>query len=133
MCKWWAQDSLGLTEAIHEKMKDRIFPAKVKIGISGCQRCCSESQVRDIGINGTTKGWMVFFGGNVGTKPRIGNLIAWGLSESEAIDCADRLLSYYGSYANPKERTARFVERIGMNRIKTELLVLLPYIPVDNI
>lgn len=133
MCKYGKQDSIGLARTIENQFKDQSFPAKIKIGVSGCPRCCSESHTRDIGIIGTTRGWMVFFGGNGGTRPRLGDLIAWDLTASEAVDCAQRLSEYYRSHANKHERTARFMERIGIDTLKSELLTLIPYIPIEKV
>jgi NAD(P)H-nitrite reductase large subunit len=45
----------------------------------------------------------------------------------------DRLLGYYGSHAKPKERTARFMERVGMETLRSELLSLIPYIPLEKV
>jgi NAD(P)H-nitrite reductase large subunit len=132
-CKYGKQDSIGLARAIDEKFKDRTFPAKIKIGVSGCPRCCSESHTRDIGIVGTPTGWTVFFGGNAGTRPRFGDLIARDLTDNEVVDCAERLSRYYLSHAKPHERTARFMERIGIDLLKSELLSLLPYIPLEKV
>jgi len=56
MCKYGKQDSIGLARIIDEQFKDQTFPAKIKIGVSGCPRCCSESHTRDIGIIATPKG-----------------------------------------------------------------------------
>lgn len=133
MCKYGKQDSIGLARIIDNQFKDQSFPAKIKIGVSGCPRCCSESHTRDIGIIGTTRGWMVFFGGNGGTRPRFGDLIAWDLTANEAVDCAQRLSEYYRSHANKHERTARFMERIGIDTLKSELLTLIPYIPIEKV
>jgi len=133
MCRWGSQDSVSLARIIEEKIRDQVFPAKVKIGVSGCQRCCSESQVRDIGVIATINRWMVFFGGNGGTKPRIGDPVAWNLSSDEVVDCVQRLLKYYRLHAKPRERTARFMERIGMDTLNLELLSFIPYIPVDKV
>lgn len=76
---------------------------------------------------------MVFFGGNGGTRPRFGDLIAWDLTANEAVDCAQRLSEYYRSHANKHERTARFMERIGIDTLKSELLTLIPYIPIEKV
>jgi NAD(P)H-nitrite reductase large subunit len=132
MCRFGNQDSIGFARAVDEQFKDQAFPAKIKIGVSGCPRCCSESHTRVIGIMGTNKGWTVFFGGNGGTRPRFGDLIARNLSGAEALDCAQRLGEYYRSHAKTHERTARFMERIGFDMLKSELLSLLPYIPVEE-
>ena len=82
---------------------------------------------------GTTKGWTVVFGGNSGRRPAIGTLIAENLSKSDALDLVDRLLDYYREHATPKERTARFIERIGFERLKSDLLTLLPYIRLSEL
>ena len=133
MCRYGNQDSIGLARAVDTLFLDRTFPAKIKIGVSGCPRCCGESHTRDIGIMGTNKGWTVFFGGNGGTRPRFGDLIAKDLSSAESLDCVRRLAEYYRQYAKPHERTARFMERIGLDVLKSDLLPFLPYIPVEKV
>ena len=133
MCRYGNQDSIALARALEERFRDQTFPAKVKIGVSGCHRCCGESQTRDIGIMGTNRGWTVFFGGNAGQKARIGDLVASDLTDPEVMDCAGRLLEYYRRNAHAKERTARFMERIGMETLKSELLILLPYIQIEKV
>lgn len=133
MCRYGNQDAIGLALAVDERFKDMIVPAKIKIGISGCPRCCGESHTRDIGIMGTNKGWTVLFGGNAGTRPRFADIIARDLSATDALDCAVRIAEYYRGHAKNHERTARFMERVGMEMLKSELLSLLPYIPVDQV
>ena len=133
MCKYGNQDSLGLAKSVDKRFKDQTFPAKIKIGISGCPRCCGESHTRDIGIMGTNRGWTVLFGGNGGTRPRFGDSIARDLTTGEALDCAQRLAGYYRTHAKTHERTARFMERIGIDTLKSELLTLLPYIPIEKV
>ncbi len=133
MCRYGNQDSIGLARAVDRQFVDQTFPAKIKIGISGCPRCCGESHTRDIGIMGTNKGWTVFFGGNGGTRPRFADLIARDLGATEALDCAQRLAEYYRDHAKPHERTARFMERIGMDTLKSDLLPFLPYIPIGKV
>jgi len=133
MCRYGNQDAIGLARTVDNRLRDQVFPAKIKIGISGCPRSCGESHTRDIGIMGTNRGWTVFFGGNGGTRPRFGDIIARNLSAAEALDCVERLLEYYRNHAKPHERTARFMERVGMETIKSELLTLLPYMPVEKV
>jgi NAD(P)H-nitrite reductase large subunit len=133
MCMYGKQDSIGLSRAIDHQFKDQTFPAKIKIGVSGCPRCCSESHTRDIGMIATPKGWTILFGGNAGTRPRFGDLVARDLTADEALDCAQRLARYYRNHAKPHERTARFMERIGSESLRSELLSLIPYIPLEKV
>ena len=132
-CRYGNQDSIGLALAIEEMFRGQVYPAKLKMGISGCPRCCGESHTRDIGIMGTNRGWTVIFGGNSGTRPRIGDVIARGLSRDQALDLTRRLLEYYRANARPKERTARFMERIGTDTLKSGLLSLIPYIQLEKL
>ncbi|HPH35675.1 MAG TPA: NAD(P)/FAD-dependent oxidoreductase [Methanoregulaceae archaeon] len=133
VCKYGVQDSTGIGLELEKKYHQGAFPAKIKFGVSGCLRCCGESYTRDVGLIGTTKGWTVVFGGNSGRRPAMGILIAENLSKSDALDLIDRLLDYYREHATPKERTARFMERIGFERIKSDLLTLLPYIRLSEV
>jgi NAD(P)H-nitrite reductase large subunit len=88
------------------------------MGISGCPFNCGESFVRDFGAFGKKSGWTVIFGGNAGGKPRIGDVIAEGLNNEDVIDLAKRCFEYYAGEGKKKERTARFIERIGIEEFK---------------
>jgi NAD(P)H-nitrite reductase large subunit len=112
-CKNGTQDSITLAREISDEYAGKEFPAKIKIGVSGCPRCCGESRVRDIGIMGTAKGWTVFFGGHSGFKSRQGEQVATGLTSEEVRDLIRALLTHYKIHAEPKERSSRFLERVG--------------------
>jgi len=133
VCTYGVQDSMEIGRELGRRYHGASFPAKLKFGVSGCLRCCGESYVRDIGLVGTTKGWTVIFGGNSGRRPSMGTVIAQDLSRDDALDLVHRLLEYYQKNAKPKERTARFLERIGFKQLKSELLTLLPYIPLEDV
>jgi len=122
VCKFGIQDSLGLGIEIEDFFLGMELPAKVKIGVSGCPICCGESFVRDIGIFAKKKGWTLVFGGNSARRPRIGDIIAENIPKDEVISLAKRCLEYYATNGKKKERTARFVERIGIDEIKTAIL-----------
>jgi NAD(P)H-nitrite reductase large subunit len=122
VCKYGAQDSLGLGVEIEEFFLGMELPAKVKIGISGCPFCCGESFVRDIGILGKKKGWTIIFGGNSARRPRIGDIIAENVDRETAINLIKRCLKYYAANGKKKERTARFIERTGIEAMKKAVL-----------
>jgi NAD(P)H-nitrite reductase large subunit len=122
VCKFGVQDSLGLGEKLEALFVGKELPAKAKIGISGCPMNCGEGYMRDFGAFGKKSGWTVMFGGNSGGKPRIGDVIAQDLSTEEVIELANKCFEYYRSNAKPKERTARFIERIGIEEFKKNIL-----------
>ena len=121
VCKYGVQDSLGLAIEIEEFFLGMDLPAKVKIGVSGCPFCCGESFVRDIGILGKKNGWTLIFGGNSARRPRIGDVIAQDLSKEEVTSLAKRCLEFYASNGKKKERTARFIERIGIDEFNKSI------------
>ncbi len=120
-CKYGRQDSLALGDALAKAFMAMPLPAKTKVGVSGCPMNCCESFVRDLGVFGKKQGWTLVFGGNGGGLPRIGNIIAEGLTDSQVIDLAGKCLTFYGENARKKERTARFMERISLETFKEAL------------
>lgn len=122
VCKFGVRDSLGMGLELEKLYVGMDLPAKVKIGVSGCPFCCAESYVRDIGLIGKKKGWIVSFGGNSGGRPRIGDVIAENVSDAEAVALVRRCLEYYRDNVTKKIRTARFVEKVGIETIKKSLL-----------
>ena len=131
-CRYGVQDSMALGRELERTCHGMAFPAKLKFGVSGCLRCCSESYIRDIGVIGTLTGWTVVFGGNSGRRPSIGKIVARDLSTGDVLDLVRRLIEYYQEHAREKERAVRFLERIGFDRLRSELLTLLPYIPLED-
>ncbi|MDD3857824.1 MAG: hypothetical protein PHP43_07225 [Methanoculleus sp.] len=73
------------------------------------------------------------FGGNSAGRPRIGDLVARDLPEEQALDLVRRLLEYYRKNAKPGERTARFIERVGFDAVRRDILTFAPYIPLDSV
>ena len=122
VCKFGVQDALGLGMEIETFFSEMDLPAKVKIGISGCPFCCGESFVRDIGILGKKKGWTFIVGGSSARRPRIGDVLVEDLSREGVIDLTKRFLEYYWDKAKKRERTARFVDRLGFENMKEAIL-----------
>lgn len=121
VCKFGVQDSLAMALELEKMYVGIDLPAKVKFGVSGCPFCCAESLVRDVGLIGTKKGWQVIFGGNSGSKARVGDLLAENLDTDAAVDLVRRALEYYKDNGKKRERTARFSSRIGADALKSAL------------
>lgn len=123
-CKFGQGDSLSLADKIEKwyvGMKDTV-PAKTKIGISGCRLNCAESFLRDFGAFAAPDGWSFVVGGNSGGRPRIGNVIAEKLDDDGVIELLKRCIDFYSRNARPRERMPRFIERIGIEEFKKEVL-----------
>ena len=121
-CQYGQGDALTMGERLRAIELDGPLPYKVKVGISGCRFCCCESWIRDVGLTGEKKGWRFTFGGNGAGRPRIGDLVAEGLSDDEAVALITKTLNYYLREAKFKTRSARFMERFGIEALKQAVL-----------
>lgn len=117
-CRLGMQDSLGMGAKLESFLNDVVLPWKLKTGVSGCSMCCSESFVRDVGLVGKKAGWTVVFGGNAGKRVRKGDVLVEDVSDEKALETIAAALDFYAENAKAKERTARFVERVGIDAIK---------------
>ena len=117
-CRMGMQDSMALGARLEEWLNTVDLPCKLKVGVSGCSMCCAESFVRDIGLVGKKNGWTVVFGGNAGKRVRKGDVLAENVSGDGAMAVIEAALGLYGREGKKGERTARFVERVGIERVK---------------
>ncbi len=113
-CQFGVSDAPAMGKKIATLHLKHPLPYKVKVGVSGCKICCCESWVRDVGLIGGRSGWKLIFGGNAAAVPRIGDLIAEGLSDEEAIDLIEKCLTVYSQQVKGNIRSARFIEQFGI-------------------
>lgn len=117
-CKYGVRASEHMAKTIEEMELDGPLPYKVKVGISCCRMCCCESWMRDVGLTAEKTGWRFTFGGNAAGRPRIGDLVANGLNDDEALELVKKTLNFYLKTAQFKTRSARFMERVGIEELK---------------
>ncbi|MBS4912815.1 MAG: nitrite reductase [Veillonella sp.] len=89
------------------------MPNKIRIGISGCPRCCAETMIKDIGVYGMPDGFVLVAGGKSGGRPQSAEVLLKGLSAEEAQEKMDYLLNWYKEQAMPKEKFEHVLERLG--------------------
>jgi len=121
-CRYGKADSFALGKKLEKLSFDEPFTAKVKVGVSACRMCCTEPYLRDVGLYASKSGWTLVFGGNGGGRPRIGDVVAKKLSDDEAVDLAQKCLTFYQKEARPTSRSSRFMERIGIEELKKHVL-----------
>ncbi|MGF7046968.1 nitrite reductase (NADH) large subunit [Paenibacillus sp. DS2015] len=116
-CRFGTQDAIGMGIRL-EKAFERInTPAKVKLAVSGCPRNCAEATVKDLGVVAIDGGWEIYVGGNAGVKVRASELLCTVKTEDEVEEWAAGYLQYYRENANWNERTASWIERVGLPSI----------------
>ncbi|MFF8383510.1 nitrite reductase large subunit NirB [Streptomyces kanasensis] len=117
-CRYGVQDSVRMAIDLELRYRGLRAPHKLKSAVSGCQRECAEAQSKDFGVIATANGWNLYVGGNGGASPRHADLLAKDLSDAELIRLIDRFLMYYVRTAERLERTAPWVERVGLDHVR---------------
>ncbi len=122
-CRYGTNDSTALGIAIERRFQGFEFPAKVKMGVSGCPRNCAEATVKDLGVIATEGGeWEISIGGAAGASVRKTDILCRVRTQEEALQVIGRFLIFYRDNAKWLERSYDFVPRVGMEKIKKVLL-----------
>ncbi|MFC4587181.1 nitrite reductase large subunit NirB [Sphaerisporangium corydalis] len=121
-CRYGVQDSVGMAIALELRYRGLRSPHKIKSAVSGCARECAEARSKDFGIIATENGWNLYVGGNGGFKPRHADLLAQDLSDDELIRVIDRFLMFYIRTADRLQRTAAWIEAIGLGHLREVII-----------
>ncbi|MBF0594335.1 MAG: NAD(P)/FAD-dependent oxidoreductase [Candidatus Omnitrophica bacterium] len=112
------QDSFSLALKLDKKFAGVDVPFKLIISVSGCGRCCSEPQVKDIGLVASRKGYAVYAGGAAGGKPRIAVKIADNVSDDRAVEIIEKIVQFYQKKGKPMERLGALIDKTGLELFK---------------
>ncbi|WP_042168969.1 nitrite reductase large subunit NirB [Paenibacillus gorillae] len=120
-CRFGTQDSIGMGIRMEKAFERLNTPAKVKLAVSGCPRNCAEATIKDLGVVAIDGGWELHVGGNGGVKVRATDLLCIVKTEDEVMEWSSAYLQYYRENAVWNERTAQWLERVGLDAIKAAL------------
>ena len=120
-CRFGTQDSTGLGVKIERMSWGSWMPHKFKIAVSGCPRNCAEATIKDFGIVCVDSGYELHVGGNGGIKVRATDLLCKVATEQEAVDYCAAFIQLYREEARYLERTAPWIERAGVDYIKSRI------------
>ena len=120
-CRFGTQDSTGLGVKIEQMTWGSWMPHKFKIAVSGCPRNCAEATIKDFGVVCVDSGYELHVGGNGGIKVRATDLLCKVATEAEAMDVCAAFIQLYREEARYLERTAPWIERVGLDHIKARL------------
>jgi nitrite reductase (NADH) large subunit len=122
-CRFGVGDSTGLGIKIEKRFQGIESPHKMKLAVSGCPRNCAESTTKDVGAVAIEGGrWEIYVGGAAGSQVRKGDVLCTVDSHDDALKLMGRFMQYYRENAKYKERTYGFVERIGIERLRSVLI-----------
>ena len=97
-------------------------PHKFKLAVSGCPRNCAEATIKDFGVVCVDSGWELHVGGNGGVKVRVTDLLCKVETEEQVLEYCAAFTQLYREEAHYLERTAPWVERVGLAHIKTKVV-----------
>ncbi|WNS45367.1 nitrite reductase large subunit NirB [Paenibacillus sp. MMS20-IR301] len=120
-CRFGTQDAIGMGIRLEQAFERLNAPGKVKLAVSGCPRNCAEATIKDFGVVAIDGGWELHIGGNGGINVRATDLLCVVKTDDEVMEWASAFLQYYRENAGWNERTAQWVERVGLDSIKQAL------------
>ena len=117
-CRFGTQDSTGLGVKLERITWGAWMPHKFKMAVSGCPRNCAEATIKDFGVICVDSGYELVVGGNGGIHLRGTDPLAKVSTEAEVIEMCLAFIQFYREDARYLERTAPWIERIGLDRVK---------------
>jgi nitrite reductase (NADH) large subunit len=120
-CRFGVQDSTALGIRLEKMCWGAWTPHKVKMAVSGCPRNCAESTIKDFGVVAVESGWELHVGGNGGVKVRATDLLCKVTTEEEVLEHCGAFLQLYREEARYLERTAPWIERVGLAYVKDRI------------
>ncbi len=121
-CRFGTQDSTGLGVKLEQLTWGSWMPHKFKLAVSACPRNCAEATIKDFGVVCVDSGYELHIGGNGGIKVRVTDLLTRVETEDEVLEQCAAFCQFYREDAHYLERTAPWVERIGLQAIKERIV-----------
>ncbi|WP_077147744.1 nitrite reductase large subunit NirB [Sphingopyxis sp. KK2] len=121
-CRFGTQDSTGLGVKLERMSWGSWMPHKFKIAVSGCPRNCAEATIKDFGVVCVDSGYELHVGGNGGIHVRATDLLCKVATEQEAMDHCAAFIQLYREEARYLERTAPWIERVGLAHIVARIV-----------
>jgi len=117
-CRFGTQNSTELGIKLEKLAWGSWTPHKFKLAVSGCPRNCAEATIKDFGVVAVESGWELHVGGNGGIKVRVTDLLCKVTTQEKVLEYCGAFIQLYREDAHYLERTAPWVERVGLSHIQ---------------
>ncbi|UCH52628.1 MAG: NAD(P)/FAD-dependent oxidoreductase [Pseudomonadota bacterium] len=121
-CRFGTQDSTTMGIDLEKMSWGSWMPHKVKLAVSGCPRNCAEATIKDFGVVCVDSGYELHVGGNGGVKVRATDFLCVVKTPEEVKEYCAAFLQVYREEAHYLERTAPWVERVGLAYVKQRVV-----------
>ena len=124
-CKRSKYPTIGIGMKLSKRFHGMELPCRTKIGVAGCKNACTSVYSKDIGVMvDLDKTFYITAGGSAGYYPRSADLVTKGLSENETFNLVQSILYYYRDTAEAGEKLGDFIDRIGIDTFREDVLNL---------
>jgi len=121
-CRFGTQDSTQIGIDLEKMTWGSWTPHKFKMAASGCPRNCAEATIKDFGVVCVDSGYELHVGGNGGIKVRATDLLCAVKTAEEVLEYAAAFMQIYREQAHYLERTAPWIERVGLTYVKEQIV-----------
>ena len=121
-CRFGTQNSEAMGIRLEELTWNVWTPHKYKLAVSGCPRNCAEATIKDFGVVAVDSGWELHVGGNGGITVRVTDLLTKVNTAEEVEEYAAAFMQIYREEARYLERTAPWVERVGIDYVRAKVV-----------
>lgn len=118
-CRFGTQMSMDLGVKLEKMSWGSYMPHKFKMAVSGCPRNCAEATIKDFGVVCVDSGYQLSVAGNGGIHVRANDDLCLVKTEAEVLEYAGAYIQLYREEARYLERTAPWVERVGLDYVKS--------------
>lgn len=121
-CRFGTQAAMSIGIDLERLTWGSWTPHKFKMAVSGCPRNCAEATIKDFGVVATDGGFDLYVGGNGGIKVRACDLLTKVTTEAEVHEYVGAFMQLYREEARYLERTAPWIERVGLDFVRTRIV-----------
>jgi nitrite reductase (NADH) large subunit len=121
-CRFGTQDSTTLGKRLERMTWGNWTPHKFKMAVSGCPRNCAEATIKDFGVVCVDSGYELLVAGNGGIVLRGTDKLCTVATEDEVLEYAAAYMQLYREEARYLDRTAPWVERVGIEYVRSRLI-----------
>lgn len=122
-CKRSKYPTIGLGMKISNEFHGMELPCRTKIAVVGCRSACTGAYSKDIGVLVDLDGkFFISVGGSAGFYPRSADILIRDITEDEAYNFVKRILEYYNENGQMGEKLGHFIDRIGIEKFREDIL-----------
>jgi len=121
-CRFGTQASVSLGVRMEKFLWGSWTPHKVKMGVSGCPRNCSEATIKDFGIICVDSGYELSFAGAAGMEVKETVPLCKVETEEEVMEYCTALMQLYREEAHYLDRMHKWLARVGMDHVQQAIV-----------